>query len=159
LIRLEARQRLTIANSSFSGNVAISDGLSEGGAINAALTGAVEGSGSSFIRNKAISVGGGVANGGALYIRGNREPGSLSDSTLAAQADRRDRRSARHRHGGQSPQCAGCEGVPQGEVRRHLHPHRWRPGDDSRHRDTGAPAVALRRGPVAPLEPWRRGIR
>jgi len=81
--RLEARQRLTIADSSFAGNAAISGGLSEGGAINAAQVGAVEISGTTFTRNKATSVGGGVAGGGALYIRNNREPGSLSDSTLA----------------------------------------------------------------------------
>jgi hypothetical protein len=91
-MRNEERQRLTIIDSVFRDNVVDasgrdgkSGGLAEGGAINAAESGAVDISGSTFVRNKAISVGGtnGSADGGAIYLARNSEAGSLTNSTLA----------------------------------------------------------------------------
>jgi hypothetical protein len=91
-MRNEQRQRLTIVDSVFRDNVVDasgrdgnSGGLAEGGAINAAESGAVDISGTTFLRNKAISVGGsgGSADGGALYVARNSEPGSLTTSTLS----------------------------------------------------------------------------
>jgi hypothetical protein len=84
--RLEPRARVTIVNSTFFGNVADASGegggLAEGGAINMAGAGALEISGSTFAGNKAVSRGGGVASGGALFIRDNSEPGSITNSTI-----------------------------------------------------------------------------
>lgn len=89
--RLDANVRVTILESTFSGNVVDASGsdgegggLAEGGAINMADAGALAISDSTFVGNKAVSRGrGGTAHGGALYIRHNGEPGSLTDSTIA----------------------------------------------------------------------------
>lgn len=89
--RLATNARVTIVGSTFSGNVVDasgddgqSGGIAEGGAINMFESGALEISGSTFVDNKAVSRGGGgAADGGALYIRDNFEPGSITTSTVA----------------------------------------------------------------------------
>jgi hypothetical protein len=90
--RLTMNARVTIVDSTFSGNVADasggngeSGGLAEGGAINMFESGALEISGSTFVENKALSrgSGGGLADGGALYVTDNFEPGTITTSTIA----------------------------------------------------------------------------
>jgi hypothetical protein len=88
--RLKAVARVTIVDSTFDGDVVDasgsggnSGGLAEGGALNVVGAGALEISGSTFVGNKALSRGGGVADGGAIHIRENLEPGSITTSTVA----------------------------------------------------------------------------
>ena len=86
----ESKASIAVVDSTISENVAdangdtgMTGGIAEGGGLYVRFAGGASVTGTTFVGNRAWTVGGGIANGAGAFFRDNLGAGSISDSTFS----------------------------------------------------------------------------